>query len=285
LQSTNGRYMNRNYEILQELNQLSPLLASIGTDNVFAVPDGYFNSVAPTVLQCVLPYQGSNNPGATAVPAGYFDTLASNIMAAIKNQEDTAAALNHISKQMPFEVPAGYFDGLYSHVLQRAQATETAPLPLPLQNIDRHTPYEVPAGYFTQLADTTLGKIQQPHKVISMPRRFTRYAAAAIITGAIALGVFKITQQPAQPGTTVATTTNPSIEKGKNMNQQVFTEAINNLSEESIVNYLQATGNETDMAALTSELEELNLPAQEAYFLDNNTLDNFLTDLELNTTN
>jgi len=121
-----------------------------------------------------------------------------------------------------------------------------------------------------------------------MPKRSSssilRYAAAAVITGALALGVYKYSNQSVSivnPSTSIAM--DPSIEKGTKMDDQKFNETLNNLTTDEIVNYLQRDGSETDIAALSSNVEETNLPDEDEYLLDDNTLDKFLKEIETKT--
>ena len=91
--------MDNRITILNELKEISPLLASIG---------------------CELPY---------AVPAGYFEGLAASILLKIntENRENTEnGSLGHLSKIPVYEVPAGYFEGLAGAVMNRVKANTAA---------------------------------------------------------------------------------------------------------------------------------------------------------------
>jgi len=158
-----------------------------------------------------------------------------------------------------------------------------------LNDLKTVQPFDVPENYFADLPGNILKKVkQQPGaKIISMPKRFSilRYAAAAVITGALAVGVYKYSNQPSvnsiDPVASAAL--DPSIEKGKVMDDKKFNETLNSLSSDEILNYLQRNNGEADIAVLSSSVEETSLPNEEDYLLDDKTLDNFLKDLETTT--
>lgn len=128
-----------------------------------------------------------------AVPDGYFNNLASTIMAKIKRQEaDTELSglsplLAAIPKKMPFSLPDNYFEqnaNAISHLIKDDIVPDR------LAAIDKAMPYGVPEGYFENLPRQILNKVSQPKaKVVAFNKnRWMRYAAAAIITGAMAIG-------------------------------------------------------------------------------------------------
>jgi hypothetical protein len=150
------------YDELKEINSLLPL--DKGTE-VYAVPEGYFEGFAASVLQKIKNRQIDN----------VSDELTS-----------LSPLLAGISKKMPFAVPENYF----------SENTESLPglitedsLPDMLQN-DKQMPYTVPTNYFKNLPDVILKRVNPKEaKVISInsARKWMRYAAAAIITGVIVI--------------------------------------------------------------------------------------------------
>jgi hypothetical protein len=158
-----------------------------------------------------------------------------------------------------------------------------------LLGIQQVNVFNVPAGYFDTISDDVLNVIQSVRvapmpdtRVIGMPkvRALFRYAAAAVITGAIALGVYKSVNQPMIPNTNTTKNTiaklDPSIEKGKSMNEEEFNAELNNLTKDDITSYLEKNGSEEDVSMLTSSPDEIDLPNQDDYLLDDKTLDNYL---------
>ena len=246
--------MNKRIEISEELKSISPLVAAIGNANVFTVPDGYFETVSDTVLICLHPLNTADEIQSNGIPVNYFNTLADTIITKIKAQEAMTAAdeLKAISSMV-----AG---------------------------VNKTNLFEIPQGYFTNFPDAVLKTVsqQQQAKMIGISSRWIKYAAAAVITGALALGVFKYANKPAIDisGTAVAAQLEPSIENGKNMDEKKFDETLNNLSEEDIIKYLEKNGSDGDLAMLSSNVEENDLPKQEDYLLDNATLDNFLQEID-----
>ena len=138
-------------------------------------------------LKSTLP-TGITNP--YAVPTGYFDALADTMLAIIKQKEESLL-MAKAGKQMPYSVPEGYFDGLAEAVVNSQKNANLSPLdelkslsPL-LSGINKKMPYDVPVGYFDQLSRPA----QQPGaKLIPLTKRkWFLYAAAAVITGIIVL--------------------------------------------------------------------------------------------------
>ena len=154
------------------------------------------NSISPTVAQATnsIPYQ---------VPQGYFEELAEMILNRIKteslNAEDELQTLSPLlgglNKKMPFEVPAGYFSELPGNVADGVKAIDfvkeelegVSPL---LKDLRTKNVYSVPQDYFENLAGNILNKVKEhrPAKVVSMSRKIMRYAVAAVIAGAMAIG-------------------------------------------------------------------------------------------------
>jgi hypothetical protein len=287
-------------DILNELQLLSPLLFEVPKRNVFIVPNGYFETLSATILLCVRENPGVNDDiKILDVPVGYFENLSSNILNKIKEQQldvQTPAStfLEGIKHSNLFEVPNGYFESLSSVILDKINeqnvisATDELKLLSPLlQSIKHINIFEVPEGYFDPSpADVFHHVGTMPAKVVSMiksnsnrrKKLIVRYAAAAVVTGAMALGVYKYAEKPVATNTIPAVsfiTLDPSIEKGKVMNEQQFNEALNSLTKEDITNYLEKNGSDDDMFLLSSSVED-NLPKKEDYLLDDKTLENYL---------
>ena len=260
--------MDNKNDIENELLLLSPFLAGISKNNVFEVPTGYFENVAIPV----------------------FDDAVD------------LAVLSTIPKPSLQDVPTGYFDQLPISILDRINRStsiqtgeeefELSPL---LQRIKYNNVFEIPLDYFEVLALNILDKVKlsfQPARIIPMPRRrvLLKFAAAAIITGIMALGVYKYTNNPGNnrlktDNAFTASTLDPIIEKGKKMDNKQYNDALNNLTEEDIAKYLEKNNDETDLAVLTSNIEENNLPQQEDYLSDDKTLQNYLDEVNGKNTN
>lgn len=291
--------MEKNRDILNELQNISPLLAGMEKVNVFTVPDGYFDSISNTVMLGISEDFSIDTSFIESqdVPKGYFDNLPDNILNKIKNQGSTTVQSNEtnelpeilstLQRNHPFSVPGNYFETLADSIMNRIKMKgEEESLPTVLQDLKSIPSFVTPAHYFEDLPAQILEKVKQDTgaKVVFITRRFPvfKYAAAAMITGALALGIYKYSNKslPVTIDPSSTAQLDPSIEKGKAMDEQKFNETLNSLSEEEIVNYLQKNNSETDIAILSSDVEEKNLPSQEDYLLDNQTLDNFLKEID-----
>ena len=289
--------MENEKDILNELQSISPLIAAIGKVNVFSVPDGYFDSISDTVIMTLnegFSVDGISNFSTSSddIPAGYFDKLADSILDKIKKQEagELPAIFSTIKKDQLFQVPGNYFDTLADSILNKIKSIpEEETLPAVLYDLKTVHPFKVSENYFADLPADILKRVKQEPgaKVITMPKRFSilKYAAAAVIAGAVALGIYKYSNQPLVNATDAVASVNldPSIEKGRSMDDKKFNETLSNLSADDIVNYLQRNGNEADIAVLSSNVEATSLPNEEDYLLDEKTLDNFLKDLDTKT--
>ncbi len=203
--------MDNRTTILNELKDISPVVAAIGHEVPYTVPADYFNGLPQNILHKInmgeaetpaFPYL-SKAP-VYEVPAGYFDGLAATVLNRIKASSASSPReelaflsplLNQLEKKSPFTMPAGYFNELSDNVVSGVQAIEfvneelenLSPL---MRGLRDKNVYEAPARYFEKLPGEILGKVQQPGKVISISfrKRVVRYAAAAVVTGAIAVG-------------------------------------------------------------------------------------------------
>jgi hypothetical protein len=253
--------MEARNDIFNELKALSPTIAAIVKTNVFSVPEGYFNTLSETIFLGV--------------------------------KDDTILSFNSISKSSFFEVPKGYFENLSTNILNKIKeqplinaVDEIRVLSSTLYSLHGKNVFELPAGYFNKLADNILSNAKpQQAKIIAMPKRnvILKYAAAAVITGCMSLGVYKfINNKPVHNEPVAIAALDPTIEKGIKMNDKQFDETLNNLSEDDIANYLDKNGSEADVAELSSNIDDNTLPNQDDYLLDNKTLDNYLSSDNIN---
>jgi len=123
-----------------------------------------------------------------SVPPGYFDGFSEQLLGFIKASE----TLSSLPKEMPFKVPAGYFDQLDEKIMeiirrhpdyQTSQEELESISPL-LSSISKRPVYSVPKGYFENFKPGVEEKKET--KVVSITgRKWLRYAAAAVIVGAI----------------------------------------------------------------------------------------------------
>lgn len=163
---------NRN-TILNELTGLGPTLAGHNPQNIYTVPDGYFEGLANQILNRIKALEATD----VKAEIGYLSPM-----------------LSVVSKEMPYSVPVGYFGNLDETILQRIREhadyqtseEEIESLSPMLSGLRNKNPFSVPAGYFENLRS---GVEKHETKVISITRRkWFRLAVAAVIIGVIIIG-------------------------------------------------------------------------------------------------
>jgi hypothetical protein len=163
---------NRN-TILNELVDLGSTLAHHTPGNCYAVPQGYFDSLATQIMNRI---------------------KASEAADASKEMEYLSPMLSHVSRETPYKVPVGYFGSLDENILEKIREhadyqtseEETETLSPLLSSLRNKNPYTVPAGYFENL-ETGIKKKET--KIVSITsRRWYRLAAAAVVAGIIVIG-------------------------------------------------------------------------------------------------
>jgi hypothetical protein len=208
--------MDNNSTILNELREISPVIAAIGNLVPFAVPEGYFKGLPARIMERIAiedhkikePQLHIDKAATYQAPEGYFEGLASSILNRIKATEAVnpkeeldliSPLLGGVEKKNPFASPAGFFEDFSSNVLSGVQAIEFVNEELenlsPLMNgLKDKNVFSVPANYFENFAGTVINKINtQPAKVVSISfgRKIVRYAAAAVIAGILVTGAYK----------------------------------------------------------------------------------------------
>lgn len=241
---------NRN-DILNELKELSTVLAAIEKTNVFTVPDGYFEYLSTDILLGIENANGLLMDVAVAntgdIPVGYFDSLASSILNKIKaqNVEDAAAEIRALSPM------------LYS--------------------IQNENVFEVPQEYFKNLPEAVVNKVSPQLKVISLQRRsstFFKYAVAAAFTGVMALGVFKFTAK-----TDDITGLPEYVTAGLKVND--VDGELAKIADADIVKFLEADGTDINAAIVANSVDKNELPSAEDYLMDEKALDKYLNSINI----
>jgi hypothetical protein len=273
--------------ILNELKELSPIVAAIQKVNVFTVPNGYFERLEEDILMGVR--EGGNSllnpvttPSPLQVPQGYFDSLADNIFNKIKVGESAAAELKTISPTLyniqnknVFTVPQGYFKSLHSVIVNNINKEETAATELKdlspaLYSIRNKNVYTLSGNYFETLSGKILDKIQpQQAKLVTMRKRaatILKYAAAAVFTGVMALGAYKFINTEDKPFPL-----DYSVIMKTNVDGELAT-----ISDEEIVNFLTNDGVDVDAAVAVTQMED---KADAGEMNDNKTESNEIDEL------
>ena len=225
---------NRN-TILKELRDLESSLGSYNPQNIYTVPNGYFEGLPTQILNRIKAFEAADAREELA----YLSPLLSNV-----------------SKEMPYSVPAGFFQNLSEDILQRVSEyadyqtseEEIETLSPLLSGLKNKNPYSVPAGYFETLETKTEKK---ETKVISITnRRWYRLAVAAVIIGIVSIGGLLFINQ-SQPDVNK----NPRAWVNKNVNKKVSQEKIDEfvkLAEDETINATE----ESD-ATKQAEIKEL----------------------------
>ena len=237
--------MNRREDILMELKSISDAVAAIPFVNVFNVDSAYFSAMPQIIMAQINVGDSFNN---LTVPDGYFERLAGNILNRIHALEnDVIAELNEIS-------------------------------PL-IAGIEKKETYTVPKSYFEELTFT-----DTQHKIakvisISKPRSFFKYAAAAVIIGLLGLSIVNIVDNnhETDSSTMIAKITTGTLQQNALATNGSFDEALKNISDNEIEQYLQKNGQDVNAALVASSTDEIDkLPEATDYLLDENTLENYL---------
>ncbi len=224
--------METKNEILNELRQVSPVLAEISRKNLLKVPENYFEQLSGEIMLRINSMQQSEifpaffplidkNTPFTLPPDGYFDGFAEKMLDRIRAGSATSVddelssispLLKSISRNTPFSVPEGYFEELSGNAVSAAKAIDfvndeletISPL---LSELKNKNPYTSPSGYFENLSTEILSKIKnEPVKVqvISINKRaWLKYAAAAVVVGVITtVGFFALNKSNSRAGIT-----------------------------------------------------------------------------------
>ena len=245
--------MNNREDIFMEINNISASVAAIPFVNVFTVEETYFSKL-PEIITSQINIGNDINPAKNlTVPEGYFESLAGNILNKIYALEnDVTAELNEIS-------------------------------PL-IAGIENKETFTVPARYFDEL--TFLSRQKQTTKIIAFDksRSFFKYAAAAMITGLLGLGIVNIFDND---NTATNITTTAQVTTGTNLHNTVimnesFDEAMKSVTDIEIEEYLQQSGQDVNAALVASSTDDTDkLPEVTDYLLDENVLENYLKENDL----
>ena len=236
--------MKCNKEIADELNAISTTLAEISQTMPFSVPQNYFTSFSNRLTTKI----GSANQTLT-VPEGYFSTLPDEILKKIDAEEEK----------------------------------ELSPV---LNSLKKTNIYRLPNEYFAQFPDKIHQIVAQPvsqtAKVITADfksRSIWKQAAAAIITGVIAINTLWIFNQSERGGAKISESTGISSYRtayNQFRSPQQFDEGLSKISNDDIIKYLASNGNESDNEALITNINENQLPDQDPSLSSDQSIKSYL---------
>lgn len=240
--------MEKNNDILNELREISPVVADISRVNIQTVPTGYFDNLEERICINSLVHQNETRE--------YF------------NQEKPG-------------VPAGYFEDLSDSILSKIKRVDTSELeesfPL-LESLKNKNVFKVPEGYFDQLSEQVIAKTgaKEGAKVISIgANKWWKYAAAAMIAGLMLISFFYIYNSGGNGVTHYLTATQ------QYQSSSQIADGIASLKDEDIVKYLETHGNITDNDLLLEYIDTDALPAELDYLTDDNTLEKYLEKINI----
>jgi hypothetical protein len=133
--------MARKYDILQELNDNAPELASIESAMPYKVPAGYFDDLAELVLMRI-----------QTMSAG----------TAGEELETLSPLLHGLKKEMPYKVPDGYFESLAPDQIKKPAPVRSISFP---KRVFRYAVAAVVAGLIAATAWFTLDKPAEKNTV------------------------------------------------------------------------------------------------------------------------
>jgi hypothetical protein len=206
-------------------------------------------------------------------PEDYFDNLTI----------DSAGKL--FLTESGYQVPKGYFDQFPAIILQKLSLlaeTETGLLP----KSSNQTPplFELPEGYFDSLPETILSSVSRKTSGQGpMTGRvfFMRYALAAAITGLLGLSLFTL-MNPRQND--FEDMSSILSEAQQMIQSRSVDEAFNRLQEDEIIQFLEVNGHDIKTALVATAAYNAELPEEFEYLSDENTLDDFLHENDIEQT-
>ena len=247
--------MNRNADILNELQTISQAVANLGTQMPYTVPDGYFDTLSDVILARVIAGSG----------------------------EDSAIT-SVVGKSTPFEVPEGYFENLSTSILSKIKSQkeqsvseELKELSPFLASISKQNVYTVPEGYF-ELMPLQIAEKTSHHpgaKVVSMApvrHRWYSYAAAAAVLVMVAFGLSRIINPSVQ--------LDGYVKEGLNYKtESQIAEGLQNIKEADLVAYLQMTAESKDAETIASIVDESILQQEEETEGEDPLLESYMNQL------
>ncbi len=190
--------------------------------------------------------------------------------------------LNSILARIPlinvYKVPESYFDNNSIVMIEKTKNK------IQLEGDSKKNTYNVPNGYFDSLANVIVSKLATEAKVMPIRSRKTyfNYAVAASIAGMIGVGLFFMTTSNTGEKNNLASLLEEANVILKN---GAFDSEMEKLSDDDIVNYLNLNGSDVNAALVASISDDKKLPNEEEYLYDDQTLDNFLKEINIKKVN
>jgi len=216
--------------ILKEIEEVSPLIASIGNKSVFKAPEAYFSRFLAFIMLKInkITTVHSTESGSYSVPKNYFLHLPDTILDRIKAEAE----------------------------INDSELNVLAPL---LNSLDRKNVYSVPEQYFNSIQLNRIIQNKYNARLLSFSkfsRRIVTYSAAAIMAGVMVTGVF---YHPGQTG---------SLDVSKEVNKLTDDELKGYFDDHSVV-YSEDPMNIGDEIDVTDQLKSLSDEEINGYLEEN----------------
>ncbi len=205
-------------------------------------------------------------PTPYSVPAGYFEGLAEAILARIRTEgmnaaEETAMLsplLAGIPRTVPYSVPQGYFEENLEILPLMIGEEQQSPV---LAAIGKDLPFSVPAGYFEGLQASAPAATEQPKMRVVRMHKWMRVAAAAVVTGAMAIGGWlyfnKETAVPAESGAPVALELKKELKQVSTQELDEFLQSTAVVPEEKTVQPAEPKANTSTASNKPSDVKKM----------------------------
>ena len=126
-------------DILKELREIAPQLASLEKANAFQLPEGYFTGFADMMLNQVKPVDAK------------------------QELQVLAPSLSKLQKPVNADIPVAYFNDFSSRLLNQVRADEVArelaAVAPKLSGLQKVNTLEAPANYFSSFADRAMSNV------------------------------------------------------------------------------------------------------------------------------
>lgn len=210
----------------------------------------------------------------------------------MRKETDIQNELSEISRLVaeipaknPFEagMPAGYFEQLPGQILQMIKEDGEEALPETLLSVRHINVYKVEEEYFSQLDTAVKQQIDKDPKIVPLIKRSNafRYLAAAVIIGILGFTVVNLYINHKEKSALEAENELAIKEAKEILRKGTFSEEMSALNDEDIEGYLAMNGNDVYASLVASSIDEENLPEAEEYIYNDNTLNDFLNELNI----
>ncbi len=203
-----------------------------------------------------------------AMPEGYFETSPLEL------------SKKSILKHNYQFLPSGYFDQLPEVIMDQIRKHSDYPASLLESGISGKSHWQIPASYFGELTEEILLKVKRENpvsKAMTGKVFFMRYALAAALTGLLGLSLFSL-MNPRGDSDEMQSILE---EANRIVDNRSLEQAFNTLQEEEIVSFLEQNGHDVKTALVATAASHSELPEEIEYLSNENTLDEFLNDLKI----